>query len=175
MLLELGPVRVSLGPFLGAPALLGPVQLVPGASKVITRFVGGVFCYHHILRVEAIIAYGLLRIVSTCDQSQGTTISLGREDVSELSHVDCNTIELFYSMDQDRHVSVDRVRKTNGPDWFMAVGASIGITAFEHRDCEGCRLHSERATRFAQQAPFGGYERVKGFAGQLAPRVENVT
>ena len=79
MLLELGPVRVSLGPFLGAPALLGPVQLVPGTSKVITRFVRGVFCYHHILRVEAIIAYGLLRIVSTCDQSQGTTISLGRE------------------------------------------------------------------------------------------------
>ena len=44
----------------------------------------------------------------------------------------------------------------------MAVGASIGITAFEHRYREGCRLHSERATRFAQQALFGGYERVKG-------------
>src|SRR5271168_3503209 len=75
MLLDLGPVRASLG----APALLGPLQLVPGASKVITRFVRGVFRYHHILRVEAIMAYGLLRIVSTCDQSQGTTISLGRE------------------------------------------------------------------------------------------------
>lgn len=87
------------------------------------------------------------------------------DNVSELSHVDCDAVELFYSMDQDRHVSVDRVRKTNGPDWFMAVGASIGITAFEHRYCEGCRLHSERATRFARQAPFGECERVKGFAG----------
>lgn len=41
---------------------------------------------------------------------------MSQDNVSELSHVDCNTIELFYSMDQDRHVSVDRVRKTNGPD-----------------------------------------------------------
>lgn len=62
------------------------------------------------------------------------------DNVSELSHVDCDDVGLFYSIDHDRHVSPDRVKKTNGPGWFMAVGAGTGITAFERRFCEGCRL-----------------------------------